>query len=427
MAFTKATFDYLDSGGLINWVTTAKTAAFTAVSGNGYLVDTSSAAITVTLPASPSAGDEIIIVDYASNAGTNNITLGRNSLKIRGGTDDLVLSTNNQTARLLYSGATKGWLVTTEAGGITVPLPDLTVDYLVVAGGGGAGGYDGSSYVVGANGGNSTFSSITSTGGGRGGVWNATTGNQNGGSGGGASGNTSAGNAVTTPVTQGNGGGSASSPGTANGAGGGGGGAGTAGGNGSGTVYGSGGTGLAVNILNATNATSESVGEVSGSDVYYSGGGAAGGWNQYGQTLGSPGLGGGGAGGLDSAGGNGTPNTGGGGGAGDNGIGADHGGGGAGGLRTSYSNSSSINGHNESSLDLSVSTNYTVSVGAGGSAGGAYGGTGGSGVVILRYPSVYSIAVGSGIIEAGGSPFTESSDKISVFTAGTGTITFAEA
>ena len=28
MAFTKATYDYLDSGGLINWQLTAKTAAF---------------------------------------------------------------------------------------------------------------------------------------------------------------------------------------------------------------------------------------------------------------------------------------------------------------------------------------------------------------------------------------------------------------
>jgi hypothetical protein len=140
MAFTKATYDYLDSGGLINWQLTAKTSAFTAVSGEGYLVDTSSAAITVTLPTSPSAGDEIIIVDYASNAGTNNITLDPGTLNLRGATDDLVLSTNNQTARLLYSGATKGWLVTTEAGAGAAAASPLTVDYLVVAGGGGGGG-----------------------------------------------------------------------------------------------------------------------------------------------------------------------------------------------------------------------------------------------------------------------------------------------
>ena len=142
MAFTKATFDYLDAGGLINWQLTAKTTAFTAVSGEGYLVDTTSAAVTVTLPASPNAGDEIIIVDYASNAGTNNITLGRNSLNIRGAASDLVLSTNNQTARLLYSGATKGWLVTTEAGAGagSSAAANFTADYLVVAGGGGGSG-----------------------------------------------------------------------------------------------------------------------------------------------------------------------------------------------------------------------------------------------------------------------------------------------
>src|SRR6056300_376146 len=140
MAFTKATYDYLDSGGLINWITTAKIANFDAESGEGYLVDTSSAAITVTLPDAPSAGDEIIIVDYASNAGTNNITLDPGTLNLRGATDDLVLSTNNQTARLLYSGATKGWLVTTEAGAVAAAVAsDFTADYLVVAGGAGGG------------------------------------------------------------------------------------------------------------------------------------------------------------------------------------------------------------------------------------------------------------------------------------------------
>ena len=132
MALTKLTKDLIDStivtsingstGAVTletgtDWQLTAKTAAFTAVSGEGYLVDTSSAAITVTLPTSPSAGDEIIIVDYASNAGTNNITIDPGSLNLRGAIDDLVLDNDNQTARLLYSGATKGWLVTTEAGG----------------------------------------------------------------------------------------------------------------------------------------------------------------------------------------------------------------------------------------------------------------------------------------------------------------------
>ena len=47
----------------------------------------------------------------------------------------------------------------------------------------------------------------------------------------------------------------------------------------------------------------------------------------------------------------------------------DGGAGGAGGLRTSYTNSSSLNGHNETALNLLSATNYTVTVGAGGNAG----------------------------------------------------------
>jgi hypothetical protein len=47
--------------GTVDWDTTPKTTGFTAVSGNGYFVNTTSGAITVTLPATPSAGD---IVQY---------------------------------------------------------------------------------------------------------------------------------------------------------------------------------------------------------------------------------------------------------------------------------------------------------------------------------------------------------------------------
>jgi hypothetical protein len=50
--------------GTVDWCTTAKTAPFTGVSGNGYFVNTTCGAVTVTLPASPSAGDIISIADY---------------------------------------------------------------------------------------------------------------------------------------------------------------------------------------------------------------------------------------------------------------------------------------------------------------------------------------------------------------------------
>jgi hypothetical protein len=54
--------------GTVDWDTTAKTASFTAVSGNGYFVNTTSGAITVTLPATPSAGDIVSLADYAGTA-----------------------------------------------------------------------------------------------------------------------------------------------------------------------------------------------------------------------------------------------------------------------------------------------------------------------------------------------------------------------
>ena len=65
--------------GTVDWCTTAKTSPFTGVSGKGYFVNTTSGAITVTLPASPSAGDIIAVSDYASTWDSNSITLCRNS------------------------------------------------------------------------------------------------------------------------------------------------------------------------------------------------------------------------------------------------------------------------------------------------------------------------------------------------------------
>ena len=59
--------------GTVDWCTTAKTAPFTSVSGNGYFVNTTSGAVTVTLPSSPSAGDIVAVSDYAKTAATNKL------------------------------------------------------------------------------------------------------------------------------------------------------------------------------------------------------------------------------------------------------------------------------------------------------------------------------------------------------------------
>jgi len=160
--------------GTVSWQTSIKTSGFTAVSGEGYFVNTTSGAITVTLPASPSAGDIVSVKDYAQTFDTNACTIGRNSQPIEGQTFDLTLDTEGTAITLIYGDATKGWqsvnsnevtnaakFVTATGGTITTsgnfkihtftgpgtfcvscggnPAGSSTVDYLVVAGGGSGG------------------------------------------------------------------------------------------------------------------------------------------------------------------------------------------------------------------------------------------------------------------------------------------------
>jgi hypothetical protein len=88
-----------------------KTSAFTAAAGEGYFVDTTSSAFTMTLPSSPSIGDEVSFIDYAGTFDTNNLTIGRNSEKIQGTAADLTVSTERAANTLVYTDGTQGWLL----------------------------------------------------------------------------------------------------------------------------------------------------------------------------------------------------------------------------------------------------------------------------------------------------------------------------
>ena len=423
------------SSGSVTWETTIEPqtgTSFTAAAGKGYFVNTTSGEITVNLPAG-SAGDEIHFTDYASNFDTNKIIFSANgSQKILNSTDDHKCITENATVRLIYQDDIKGWTAD------NISSDAAVIEYLVVAGGGGAssnrgnggggagglrtafgstsgGGASaetapllatGTNYTVtvgaggtaaaghtsgGGNGSDSVFSTITSIGGGGGPDGNV--GNLNGNNGGSGSGGGSASTTKKLPGAgtsgQGYAGGVYSATGPNDEAGGGGGGAGGAGAagytNGGNAWAGDGGVGLAVNILTPANGNTASVGEVDSSNLYFAGGGG-GGFFDYNASIpatrgGAGGLGGGGNGGGGPTGITynaeaGTANT----------------GGGAGG----------------------VGANVT-------SAGKA----GGSGVVILRYPSNFTLTAGAGLTQSTGSPFTESESKVSVFTAGTGTVSFS--
>jgi len=101
---------FVDNSGGTSWQA-VKTGAYTAVAGDGVFANTTSAAFTVTLPASPSIGDEVSVVDYAGTFDTNNLTIGRNSQNIQGTAADLTVATERAGFTLAFTDGTQGWLL----------------------------------------------------------------------------------------------------------------------------------------------------------------------------------------------------------------------------------------------------------------------------------------------------------------------------
>lgn len=312
------------NGGSLAWQS-VQTGSFTAVAGRAYLVNTTSGAVTVTLPASPTIGQIVQITDYAGTFATNNCIINPNGNKIGTSTVNLNLAINRESAAFVYTDATQGWL---PYSGLTTNILGYSASYLIAAGGGGGGFNDGggggagglltgsstltpgsvytvtvgaggagsgASGVSGTSGSNSSLTGITTAiGGGGGGSGAGSSAALNGGSGGGAGNNSVTGGSGTSGQGNAGGGGANIAPGYP---GGGGGGSSAIGVTPATTSGGAGGAGTASSIT--------------GSSVTYAGGG--GGGVQTG-TAGAGGAGGGGAGGSNAAGTAGTANTGGGGG-----------------------------------------------------------------------------------------------------------------
>jgi hypothetical protein len=343
---------FVDSFSGIAWQS-VQTTGFTASAGNAYPCNTTSAGFTVTLPATPSAGDQVQLVDYAGTFDTNALIIDPNGEDIEGSGGNFELTGERIGVILTYIDSTQGWIATSGINEGTDALysPPYSVDFLVIAGGGGgagryyaggggaggyrnsystetsggggsseasltfsqgtvytitvgAGGSGGGAGALGSNGVNSSISgtgitTITCIGGGRSGNGTNSVNGSSGGSGGGA-GTNLAGTGGSGTANQGYAGGNASAGASAS-AGGGGGGASAVGGNNSGTTAGNGGNGLASSIT--------------GSSITRGGGG---GGSTYNGTIGSGGTGGGGNGARGaaptSAATSGTANTGGGGG-----------------------------------------------------------------------------------------------------------------
>ena len=118
------------STGEVSWNTTKVTSGFTATSGVGYFADTSGGAFTITLPASPSAGNVVAISDYNGSFATNALTVGRNSSNINGDASDLDLNKSNTTTQFIYVDATEGWRVV-----FTGSLSDVNATFISATGG----------------------------------------------------------------------------------------------------------------------------------------------------------------------------------------------------------------------------------------------------------------------------------------------------
>jgi len=106
---TDARLDVLQEGNFE--ITSTSITAYTAVAGDNLLIDTASTTVTITLPASPSKGDTVSIMDVSATGGfaSNNVTVNRNGSKIRGAESNLTLNNNNQSIKLRFTNADKGW------------------------------------------------------------------------------------------------------------------------------------------------------------------------------------------------------------------------------------------------------------------------------------------------------------------------------
>jgi hypothetical protein len=82
---------------------------YTSVAGAQIFANTTSNPITIDLPASPSVGDEVTIIDTRGSWASNNLTVGRNGQPINTATSDLTLSNAGQSITLVYIDATRGW------------------------------------------------------------------------------------------------------------------------------------------------------------------------------------------------------------------------------------------------------------------------------------------------------------------------------
>ena len=101
------------AGGGSSGYTYVEATGNTAASVNTkYIVNTNTANLTITLPSTPSFGDEVGIIDGTGNASVHAITVGRNGGNIQGVASNMTVTTDRSAFTLVYYNASQGWILT---------------------------------------------------------------------------------------------------------------------------------------------------------------------------------------------------------------------------------------------------------------------------------------------------------------------------
>ena len=111
------------AGGL-KWESVVTASTVTVESNRGYFINTTSNACTVTLPASPDVGDQVILLDYARTWDTNAITIDSNGNDFQNQADTYTVDydTEGQGINIVYSGSTNGWIPNSDIANALTPV-----------------------------------------------------------------------------------------------------------------------------------------------------------------------------------------------------------------------------------------------------------------------------------------------------------------
>lgn len=97
--------NWIDAGGGGGYTVSVISTNTNAVNDTLYVL---TASLTLTLPASPSVDDKIAV---SNMSGTTTPVIARNGNNIAGLAQDLTIDVDNLGIQLVYSGATKGWVL----------------------------------------------------------------------------------------------------------------------------------------------------------------------------------------------------------------------------------------------------------------------------------------------------------------------------